>query len=108
MTNQGALSTHFMQGLSMDTFFAKDGAYVVLTFAAVSISMAAVAVAYFWYKLRRDEMLTTLKRELSDRGMTADEIRTVIEATPPGSTDVAQDLAALNGAGFGAATSPHQ
>jgi hypothetical protein len=59
--------------------------------------MAAAAVGYFWYKLRRDEMLTSLKRDLSDRGMTAEEICAVIEAAPHGSTDVAQDLAALNG-----------
>jgi hypothetical protein len=85
----------------METFFAKDGAYVVLAFAAVSIPAAAALVAYFWYKLRRDEMLASLKRELSDRGMSAEEIRAVIEAVPHGSTDVEQDLAALNGAGSG-------
>ena len=82
----------------MQTFFANDGAYIVLTFAALSIPMAAATVAYFWYKLRRDEMLTSLKRDLTDRGMTAEEIRAVIAAAPHGSTDVAQDLAALNGA----------
>jgi hypothetical protein len=83
----------------METFFANDGAYVVLAFAALSIPAAVAIVAYFWYKLRRDEMLAGLKRELSDRGMTAEQIRAVIEAAPHGSTDVAQDLAALNGAG---------
>jgi hypothetical protein len=83
----------------METFFAKDGAYVVLTFAALSIPAAAAIVAYFWYKLRRDEMLAKLKQELSARGVSAEDIRTVIEAVPHGSTDVAQDLAALNGAG---------
>jgi hypothetical protein len=85
----------------MENFFAHDGAYVVLAFAALSIPTAAAMVAYFWYKLRRDEMLVNLKRELSDRGMSADEIRAVIEVTPHGSTDVAQDLAAFNGAGTG-------
>ena len=85
----------------MDTFFANDGAYVVLTFAGLSIPAAAAVVAYFWYKLRRDEMLASLKRDLSDRGMSADEIRAVIEAAPSDSTHVAQDLAALKGAGLG-------
>ena len=85
----------------METFFANDGAYVVLTFAALSMPAAAAIVAYFWYKLRRDEMLASLKRELSDRGMSAEEIRAVVEAAPHGSTDVAQDLAALKGAGSG-------
>jgi hypothetical protein len=85
----------------METFLANDGAYVVLAFAALSIPAATAIVAYFWYKLRRDEMLASLKRELSDRGMSAEEIRAVIEAAPHASTDVAQDLAALNGAGSG-------
>ena len=85
----------------METFFANDGAYIVLTFAALSIPAAAAVVAYFWYKLRRDEMLARLKRELSEHGMSAEEIRTVIESAPHNSTDVAQDLAAFNGAGCG-------
>ena len=90
----------------METFFANDGAYIVLTYAALSIPAAAAVIAYFWYKLRREEMLTGLKRELSARGMSAEEIRTVIEAVPHGSTDVAQDLAALNGTSPGAVTGP--
>jgi hypothetical protein len=85
----------------METFFANDGAYIALTFAALSIPAAAAIVAYFWYKLRREELLAALKRELAERGMSAEEIRAVIEAAPHGSTDVAQDLAALNGTGSG-------
>jgi hypothetical protein len=92
----------------METFLANDGAYVVLAFAAFSIPAAAAIVAYFWYKLRRDELVAGLKRELSDRGMTAMEIRAVIEAAPHGSTDVAQDLAALNGAGSSVANGTGQ
>jgi hypothetical protein len=92
----------------METFFANDGAYIVLTFAALSIPAAAALVAYFWYKLRRDEMLASLKRELSDRGMSAEEIRAVIEAAPHGSTDVAQDLAAFNGASYGVVNGTRQ
>jgi hypothetical protein len=92
----------------VETFLANDGAYVVLAFAAASVPVAAATVAYFWYKLRRDQMLAALKRELSDRGMTAGEIRAVIEATPHGWTDVAQDLTALNGAGSLVPTGPHQ
>ena len=92
----------------METFFAKDGSYVVLTFAALSIPAAAAVVAYFWYKLRRDEMLARLKRELSDRGMSAEEIRAVVEAAPHGSTDVAQDLAAFNGVGSGVVNGTRQ
>jgi hypothetical protein len=89
----------------METFFANDGAYIVLAFAALSIPAAVATVAYFWYKLQRDEMLASLKRELSDRGMSAEEICAVIEAAPHGATDVAQDLAAFNGQGCGVVNS---
>jgi hypothetical protein len=92
----------------METFFANDGAYVVLAFATLSIPAAAAIVTYFWYKLRRDEMLASLKRALSDRGMSAEEIRAVIEAAPHGSTEVAQDLAALKGAGAGVVSGGEQ
>ena len=81
----------------METFLANDRAYVVLAFAALAVPAAVVMVVYLWYKLRREEMLTRLKGQLAEHGMTAEEIRTVIEAVPPGSTDVAQDLAAFNG-----------
>ena len=81
----------------METFLANDGAYIFLTFAALALSSAAAVGAYFWYKLRREEMLAVLKRELAERGMAAEEICAVIEASPHGTTSVAQDLAAFNG-----------
>jgi len=92
----------------MDTFLANPGAYVFLTFAALALSAAVAVVAYFWYKLRREEMLADLKRDLAERGMSAEEIRTVIEASPPGTTGVAQDLAALNGCPSVVADAPRQ
>ena len=92
----------------MDSFFANPGAYIVLTFAALSLPAAAAVVAYFWYKLRREEMLADLKRELAERGMAAEEIRAVIEASPPGTTGVAQDLEAFNGSPSEVAGNPRQ
>src|SRR5262249_6715793 len=92
--------------VSMDAFLANDRAYVVLAFAALAVPAAVVAVAYFWYKLRREELLAALKRELVERGLTSEEIRTVVEASPPGTTGVAQDLAALNGSRFEVAGGP--
>jgi hypothetical protein len=92
----------------MDSFLAKDGAYVFLTFASLALAAAAAVVANFWYKLRREEMLAVLKRELAERGIAAEEIRAVIEASPPGTTGVAQDLAALNGSPWNVASDPRQ
>jgi hypothetical protein len=83
--------------VGVETFLANDRAYTVLAFAALAIPACVVGIAYFWYKLRQQELITNLKRELSERGMAAEEIRVVVEAAPRGSTDVAQDLVALNG-----------
>jgi hypothetical protein len=87
----------------METFFANDGAYIAIAFAALAVPAAGAVVAYFWYKLRREEMLTLLKQEMVERGMSADDIRTVIEANPPDTTTVAEDLAAFNGSSPGPA-----
>jgi hypothetical protein len=92
----------------MDTFLANEGAYVFLTFAALALGAVAAVVAYFWYKLRREEMLAALKRDLAERGMAAEEIRAVIEASPLGATGVAQDLAAFNGSPSNVAGDPRQ
>jgi hypothetical protein len=92
----------------METFLANDGAYIFLTFAALALSAASAVVAYFWYKLRREEMLAILKRELAERGMAAEEICAVIEASPLGTTSVAQDLAAFNGSPAEVAGNPRQ
>lgn len=81
----------------MEGFFSHKLAYVVLTFAALSVPAAAAVIAYFWYKIRREEVGATLKRELLDRGLTPEEVRMVVEASSRGTTDVAQDLAALSG-----------
>jgi hypothetical protein len=81
----------------METFLANDGAYVAIAFAAIAIPAAAAVVAYFWFRLRREEMLNALKHEMVERGMSADEIRTVIEASASDTTTVAEDFAALNG-----------
>lgn len=79
----------------MDTFFFDRGAFVVLAFAAVTVPTATAFGFYFWYKLRREQLLVSLKQELADRGMGADEIRAVVEASPPGATSVAEDLGTL-------------
>jgi hypothetical protein len=92
----------------MDTFLVNDGVYIFLTFGALALGAVAAVVAYFWYKLRREEMLAALKRELAERGMAAEEIRVVIEASPLGATGVAQDLAASNGSPSDVASDPRQ
>ena len=40
-----------------------------------------------WHKVKSDQIEADLKREMLDRGMTADEIQKVIEATPQSGLD---------------------
>jgi hypothetical protein len=39
-----------------------------------------IVVLNNWHEMRKTEMLNQLKQEMLDRGMSADEIRTVLEA----------------------------
>ncbi|MFO0899805.1 MAG: hypothetical protein U0836_20435 [Pirellulales bacterium] len=50
--------------------------------AATLISLGSVAMIT-WRKVRRDEMVFELKREMLAQGMSADEIVKVVGATPP-------------------------
>jgi hypothetical protein len=40
----------------------------------------AVVIAICWYKLRNAEIAARLKQDMLDRGMSAEEIKTVLEA----------------------------
>jgi hypothetical protein len=37
-------------------------------------------VADYWYKIRKAELAAKLKHDMLDRGMSAEEIRTVLDA----------------------------
>lgn len=50
--------------------------------SATLISLGSVAMIT-WRKVRRDEMVFELKREMLAQGMSADEIVKVVGATPP-------------------------
>jgi hypothetical protein len=40
----------------------------------------AIVLGSFWRKVRQSEIAADLKRDMLDRGMSADEIKTVLEA----------------------------
>jgi hypothetical protein len=81
----------------MQDFFSHKGAYVVLVFVAAAVPIVAGVVGYFWYKLRRDELMTSLKQEMLERGMSADDIQKVIEAGARTPTEVDQTICRLLG-----------
>jgi hypothetical protein len=79
----------------MEYFFSHNDAYAVLGFLALTLPAAAAFIAYFWYKVRREEMQIHLKRTMLERGMSADEIRMVIESGATSAPDSAPDSSAL-------------
>jgi hypothetical protein len=79
--------------VAVQEFFSNKASYVALIFIVVfGIPMVARVVGYFWYKARRDELLACLKRDMLERGLSAEEIRTVIEAGAPPANEVDQTI----------------
>ena len=50
-------------------------------FGWLTISTVVSSVAYCWHSVRKAELDASLKQEMIQRGMSADEIKQVIEAT---------------------------
>jgi hypothetical protein len=82
--------------VKMDAFFSHEDAYIVLAFLALALPAATAVVAYFWFKVRREEVQAGLKRAMIERGLSAEEIRIVIEA---GAAEVPEGSAAMPAAG---------
>jgi hypothetical protein len=49
---------------------------------SITLICVVPTVAHYWYKLRKHEIDAALKREMIERGMTADEIQKVLDARP--------------------------
>jgi hypothetical protein len=64
----------------METFFSHDEAYVVLILAVIGLCLSTTFITAFWFKHLRSEKELDLKRELAERGMSAEEICAVINA----------------------------
>jgi hypothetical protein len=54
---------------------------VFIVFASATIISVVSTLAYHWHRTRQAEMETALKHEMLQRGMSADEIQKVIEAS---------------------------
>jgi hypothetical protein len=75
----------------MEAFFAHKDAYPALTIAFVALCTAAIFVSHFWYKARRAEMELALKQSMVERGMSATDICSVIDAGASGKPDTEED-----------------
>jgi hypothetical protein len=86
----------------MEALFSNKDAGIIFVFISAGLTVVGSFLAHYWYKIRREEIRGALKQNMLDRGMSAYEIRTVIEA---GADDVPD--AAKNSAGLRAAKSGH-
>jgi hypothetical protein len=60
--------------------FTGDDLCGLLAIAGGLLCGLVAIVATFWYRIRKAEIAATLKQEMLNRGMSADEIKTVLEA----------------------------
>ena len=59
----------------------KNANPVFFVFGWLTITTVASSVAYYWHKVRKAELEASLKQEMIQRGMSADEIVRVIQAS---------------------------
>jgi hypothetical protein len=57
-------------------------AIFTIIFGTVLIVALSVIISWCVYKIRRDSIAAQLKQDMLDRGMSAEEIKTVLEARP--------------------------
>jgi hypothetical protein len=55
---------------------------VFLVFAFLTITGVVASLAHAWQKVKESEVEAQLKNEMIQRGMSADDIKKVIEASP--------------------------
>jgi hypothetical protein len=78
-----AVPTNFWQWLS--SVNQRDQMPIVVTLfcvTAAALVIVAVIVAFTVYKVHRNRLNDSLKRELLERGLSADDIVEVVRATP--------------------------
>jgi hypothetical protein len=82
----------------MDSFLGREEAYLVLGLSVLALPLMVTVIAYFWSEVRREEIRAGLKHAMLERGMSASEIRTVLEAGSGKATSSVKDPAHLQGA----------
>jgi hypothetical protein len=65
----------------MDSLFQMKDAALVFTAIMAGLCVIVVGVAAHWRKLRHAEIDGALKQEMIQRGMSADEITRILQAT---------------------------
>jgi hypothetical protein len=75
----------FVEDFDTDKRFAL--AIVGIGCVTLVVIVLVSVLSTYWHKVKSDQIEADLKRDMLDRGMTADEIQKVIEATPQNGFD---------------------
>ncbi len=67
---------------------------VFLIWTAITLIVVVPTIAHFWWKIRQAEIEASLKHEMLQRGMSAEEIQTVLGAS---GTDVRKKADQVSG-----------
>jgi hypothetical protein len=62
----------------MDKLLSNDGIWIV---GIMAITVGVPVIAYYWFQYRKAELEATLKHAMIERGMSAEDIKMVLEAT---------------------------
>jgi hypothetical protein len=76
-------------------FLNKDWAMTALFVGIFGVPASVGVACYFWYQVRRIDAITELKHELLTRGMSAEQIKMVVEAglrSPESIDEVKRDM----------------
>jgi hypothetical protein len=65
-----------MEDRVMETFLANDAGVVIAVLVTVGLPVAL----YYWFEYRKAELNASLKHAMIERGMSAEEIKMVLEA----------------------------
>jgi hypothetical protein len=77
----------------MEAFFSNKDVGIIFVFISIGLTVVGSFLAHYWYKIRREEIRAALKQNMLDRGMSAYEIRTIIEAGSDAAPDPAKNPA---------------
>jgi hypothetical protein len=61
---------------------------LLIIFGSLTITSVVSTAAYYWHKTQKAELEASLKLEMIQRGMSADEIERVLQATASGKSSM--------------------
>ncbi len=64
---------------------------LIIIFGSVTLMAVVPSLAHYWYKVRRADIEATLKHDMLQRGMSAEDIQQVLNASGDGTAKRGRD-----------------